>query len=69
MSIIPTTLSFQDQIHLQNKLYAYEFGLEQIISLAESNIKAYEIVGREGTSASAILKMAKDVQAQVSSKP
>ncbi len=69
MSITPTTLSFQDQLHLQNRLYAYEFGLEKIIELAQSNINTYEALGMEGTSAGAILKMALNVQAQVAAKP
>ena len=43
MPVIPTTLSFQDQLHLQNKLYAYEFGLEKIIELNKKSIAEKEL--------------------------
>lgn len=69
MPVIPTTLSFQEQLHLQNRVTAAEFGIERIIDPCHANIKMYQELGLTGSATSRILDMAEAVKAQLDSRP
>lgn len=62
-------LTYKQQLELQNKLMAAQFGIDQIIDLCELNIKTYEKLGLNGSSIKVILKMAKAIKKEVDAKP
>jgi len=63
------SLTYKQQLEIQNKLMAAEYGIDQIIGLCKSNIKMYESFGKDGSSAGAILALAELLKVELDKKP